>query len=1664
MIQSPTRARRWAALLVLLLLAWSPRLFAYDATVAKDGTGNFTTVQAAIDAAPTGLTVPYTIYIKNGKYKELVTVPSTKPFLQLIGESVANTIITYNNSAGTIVNGTALGTQNSASVTINATDFSAVNITFENSFGEASNGGQAVAILVNNDRAAFRNCRFLGNQDTMYLKGSGTPRHYFVDCYIEGNTDFIFGSSIALFEKCNIYAKVKLTTSISYILAPNTTTGQAYGFVFKDCNVTGNPVTNGTNTYYDLARPWQANPKAAFLNCNLSTPLILAEGWSPTSSAGSATIADSYFVEYNSTHFNGRPINTSARVVSGANIGQTSSQLTAAQAATYTTANILAGWNPCAVIDCATPFVKSVVVNNFTGTKGTATTPSSFTWNTSWPIGGDVLSVYRATATPPAALGPFTVNGTRTEPNDTTFNYTYSDAIPPSGSLYKYFVRGSLTPRQISSDTVTISSAPTVLAGGSFGNFTQQLGNPSTVQSVTVSGTDLTSGITVTAPTGYQMSLSSGSGFGSSVTVAGGSSTPVFVRLNANATGTYGGNVVLTSQNATSVSLAVNGTTIPAPTVTSVLLQEWPLTRNSSGGTSGGANLQATTLDSAQVRNANLLPTSPTFKRLYLANGTAPNNPTPPITAYSTKYGQAFGADAVGNGVWTAVGGTLNRRYYEEFTVSVAAGATARIDSLVFNAAFFNTSSNTKMAIVYSKTGFTTADSTEITGVQGPGGTLTLSSSGNFSKSFPLLNQTGGPTALYRVALNGPGTGNPNGGVTLAGGQTLTIRLYFACGSTGTPRYAFLKDLRVKGDAQIPVGVLQHWPLTRNSTGGTSGGANLQATSLDSAQVRNARLLPTTPTLSQLYLSNGTQLPAVTAYSTKYGQAFATNNTGNGSWNISTLSASTYEEFTMTVASGSSARVDSLLFDAGIYLTGNGKMGILYSLDGFATSREITDGIVGTSPLAFSSSGPVTKSFAIVRSDNGPVEPANLYRIALNGISASNLTGGVVVNGGQTLTIRVYFAVGSSGIPRYAFLRDFRLKGITQASPVGDLTVSTAGQNVSGTYNNVIITGTGSATLTGPLTVNTALTVQSGGSLSTACQTITGAGTFTVAAGGTLQVCDPAGLTASGSTGAVQVAGTRSFSPAASYIYNGTAAQVTGAGLPSQVQNLGVNNANGLTLTSPLGVAGLLTLSSGPLTTNNQLTLLSAASGTAAVVRGTGSTSGNVAVQRYIDPSRNAGLGYRHYSSPVTTTTFSDLSTNGFTPQLNTAYNASATPGTITPFPNVFGYDEQRVLTATSNLSAFDKGWFVPTGSLEQGRGYTVNIAAAEKVDFVGTLSFGNVSKTLTRAASSDAGWHLLGNPYAAPLDLSTVTIPAGINSAVYVFESNGQYSGAYRSYVNGIGGVPVVPVAQGFFVRATTNGAVFPMSFSNTNASATATTTAFYRNAAGTQPLVQLTLRDDARTLADDAYVYFENGATAGFDARYDAEKLPNTTGLNLASSTGSQALAINGLPALAATTIVPLTVLAPAAGSFTLETAQLANLPAGTVVRLVDALTGTRTVLTAGSSYRFALAGTSAAGRFALEFQPAAAPLATAARALAAQVQLYPNPAAGRFHLALPLAAASQPVAVKLTNALGQTVLARTLTTAEADFDVRSLAAGVYHLHLSLGGTPVVRRVVVE
>jgi|GEM_PF-2000422 len=668
-----------------------------------------------------------------------------------------------------------------------------------------------------------------------------------------------------------------------------------------------------------------------------------------------------------------------------------------------------------------------------------------------------------------------------------------------------------------------------------------------------------------------------------------------------------------------------------------------------------------------------------------------------------------------------------------------------------------------------------------------------------------------------------------------------------------------------------------------------------------------------------------------------------------------------------------------------------------------------------------------------------------------------------------------------------AFLRP--LLGPFVAATYPSLVVNTNTAVPAGSYQDITI-NSGTATLSGNVTVYGALTIKSqsgqpAGVLNTNCFVVSGPGSFELQAGAALRICDADGISASGATGAVRNTGTRTFSTDARYAYVGTGSQATGSGLPATVRELEMALPTGstLTLTNALSISQKLMPTSGTLDNRTQaLTLLSGASGTALVAPGVGTLRSNFTLQRYLDPSVNAGAGYRHLSLPFDYDTFVGVTGPAFTQVFNPTYNTSVRPDLVTPFPNVFAYDQQRATTSpATSYSEFDKGWVTPTTLLSggastsrRGLGYAVNLPAGQTLAFSGPLARNNedIALTLPAAATATAGWHLLGNPFASGLNWDGVSIPAGMSGAMYIYVSTSQYAGNYRTYVNGVGGAgATIPLGQAFFVRSLSTSPVtltMPVS-ARINDFAAANVATVQRTATESRPLLRLTLATATASLTDETYLYQQAGATTAPDAAFDAAKLPNPNGLNLATVASGQELAINGLPMAGAPASVPLTLTVPAAGNYVLNAAQLANFAPGTLV-LTDALLGTRTPLAAGTRYAFSLAGTTAPGRFALELNTTNPLAANSAQALAAQLEVYPNPASGSFRVVLPLpAGTAAPASAELTNTLGQTVRRVTLAAGPGqslvgEANVRGLAPGVYQLHLRVADAPLVRRVVVQ
>jgi len=1212
----------------------------YNKTVAKDGSGDYTTLQAAIDAAPTTATAasPWVIYIRNGKYREKVNIPATKPYIQIVGESVANVFVYYDDPA------TILGTQNSASFTINASDFTAINITFANTFGD---GSQAVAVLVNADRVAFKNCRLMANQDTLYVKGTGVPRSYFKNCYIDGNIDFIFGSSVAVFDSCVVYAKTRTTSGSSYITAANTPAGQTYGFVFRGCVL---PANTGGTSYY-LGRPWPSpsesatNQKTIYLNCTLPYTVDPA-GWS-TWDANTIT-GNITYAEFQSKKTDGSAADVSRRV-------SWSKQFSATDTVGYNLPTMLGGWDPNSTrSDFATYVAPSIAVANFTGTKGVST--SVFNWNISWPMSAIKYELFRSND-----KVSFTKVNEQTSANDTAVNFTYSESIPPAGQTYYYYVLASKPGyASQSTDTVSISSTPTIVTTGTLGSFLQGVGIPSNTQVFVASGTSLTNDIIVTAPANFEISSNGGTTWNNSstpLTLSQTSSnvanTTISVRLNGTTAGTYSGNITLTSVGAASVSVPVTGTIQATPLTVSTILEYWPLTTNNQ--------------DSSAIRALGVVATTPTFNKLVTADGSVSG-----VTAYSATYGQAYAATAPG--LWTTgsggPGGTLNRTNYEEFTVTAAAGYTVRVDSVILNNSFYNTSSNTKLAIVYSKTAFTTADSTDVPGAP-------------FGTPLSLINETSGTNANFRLALNGAT------GITIAAGQTFTFRIYNSCSSSNTGRYGKLKNVYVVGlstlnptagdyqshqsgdwtnlatweryDGTNWVTPAPAYPVYNNSgitsilSGHTvtisatlangsgyihltkvkqgaqlivSAGANLNIANDGTPSTATTDLqVDGTMTVAGAMATNGNVSAVINGTFVYSGTNFNFSNTGDS---VFVNNGATYQH-----NANSNLTPSAMKCQAGATLS---ITGITSNQTGIFKTTSTYGNIIWNCPSQ--------ASYYAFRNTLNATNVLGSFTVANTGttyISFANATGKVNFPGGYYQTGgTVNFRESGTIADTLTTASDFNVSGGTFLSNMGtgtSLVVELNGVNKVINYagtgaNNTKFNVNGSYGLTSNLTLpSTAFGVVVNGSLNLNTSVISGSGDVTVSNGA---IITSAALT--GLNGNITNSGTKSLSTAASYIFNGAAAQVTGALLPATVNALTINNAFGVALSSSTAiVGGALTLTSGKLqlgsSTLSTSSIVGASSANYIITDGTGGVKlNNVATGSNVFPIGTSATSY----NPVT--------------------------------------------------------------------------------------------------------------------------------------------------------------------------------------------------------------------------------------------------------------------------------------------------------------------------------------------------------------------------------------------------------------------------------------------
>jgi len=327
--------------------------------ISQNHDGDFTTITDALEAVSQAdhssgsaqNPSPVVLMIHEGVYRERLII--TRPNLTLIGASPEHTILTYGLYARMPSQDIGkLGTFRSYSCLIDTHDFTARGLTFENSAGKGPDVGQALALYADGDRLLFDNCRFLGGQDTLFTaplppkeiephgfigpKESAprtSGRHYYKNCYIEGDIDFIFGGATAYFENCELHSKDIGQAVNSYVTAASTPQGQTYGYVMQSCRFTGSCPPHSAY----LGRPWREYAKTVLLDCEIGGH-ICEEGWDDW---GRTQAHDTvFYAEYQSVG----PSSDIRKRPGWVHI------LNPAEASRYTKHLVLCGddgWNPC---------------------------------------------------------------------------------------------------------------------------------------------------------------------------------------------------------------------------------------------------------------------------------------------------------------------------------------------------------------------------------------------------------------------------------------------------------------------------------------------------------------------------------------------------------------------------------------------------------------------------------------------------------------------------------------------------------------------------------------------------------------------------------------------------------------------------------------------------------------------------------------------------------------------------------------------------------------------------------------------------------------------------------------------------------------------------------------------------------------------------------------------------------------------------------------------------------------------------------------------------------------------------------------------------------------------------------------------------------------------
>jgi hypothetical protein len=405
--------------------------------------------------------------------------------------------------------------------------------------------------------------------------------------------------------------------------------------------------------------------------------------------------------------------------------------------------------------------------------------PTTFNWNIVWAMKDLKYELLRSADN----KATFSTVKTITATTDTLINFNTSDDAPAANKQFYYILKVSKSGlKTYFSDTISVSSIPTITVSGSPKDFLQGMGTPSIPQIYSLSCVNLADNIIIKIPSNFEISVDGGKTWNNDqrqvgLTITNGSFGPlnVQVRLNASTAGTFTGVITHTSTGAITQNISVNGVTQKDPLPITQTLAFWSMNVNNA--------------DSVSLRAKGVITQTPILKRLTLSNGSV-------IAPYSTLHGQCIAPSADGGGLWTTAGGgnanNLHRGIYEQFVVKAQANFSVKVDSLILKSSLYQAATG-KLAIVYSKSAFK-ADSTDVSGGILPDGTPMLSSAnGAFATPLIPASDPASTTTLYKIALKG------NEGINLASGDSLTVRLYYSTGSGSAGRYAKIKDLQLKG-------------------------------------------------------------------------------------------------------------------------------------------------------------------------------------------------------------------------------------------------------------------------------------------------------------------------------------------------------------------------------------------------------------------------------------------------------------------------------------------------------------------------------------------------------------------------------------------------------------------------------------------------------------------------------------------------------------------------------------------------------------------------------------------------------------------------------------------------------------------------------------------------